>query len=116
MRECRAAALASIAAANTKANLKRGSESPSVKVAQSGKVGRSASVAVTGTGFSGRTLDKVDAVKRATEDINPVVAETAKQALAEIDETGKVDGAFRKVAEVEREQIGGTEDATPFTT
>lgn len=108
MRAKRASALESVARANTAANLKKGQVAPSGKVATSGKVGKVRDAAAAGTGFSGRTLDKVDAVRRAIDDPNPVVAETARVAFNEIHKTGKVDAAFKKVAEVEKEQIGGT--------
>lgn len=107
MREQRADALTALAEENARANLKKGQVPPSGKVAHSEKVGRVADAATTGTGFSRRTLDKVDAVRRATDDADPVVAEAARTALVEIDRTGKVDGAFKKVADVEAAQIGG---------
>jgi len=55
-------------------------------------------VAAKGTGYSGKTLDKVDAVIAVVEDeAQPKpVREVAREALNEMNKTGKVDGAFRK--------------------
>jgi ParB family chromosome partitioning protein len=61
-------------------------------------VGRTRDVAANGTGYSGKTLDKVDKVIAVAEDEQQPEAarETARKALSEMDTTGKVDGAFRK--------------------
>jgi ParB family transcriptional regulator, chromosome partitioning protein len=55
-------------------------------------------VAAKGTGYSGKTLDKVDKVIAVAHDkAQPEdVRETAREALAEMDNTAKVDGSFRK--------------------
>ena len=63
-------------------------------------------VAARGTGYSGKTLDKVDKVIAVAEDeAQPEdVRETAREALAEMDNTGKVDGAFRKAMAAMKKQ------------
>jgi len=63
-------------------------------------------VAAKGTGYSGKTLDKVDKVIAvADDDEQPEeVRETAREALAEMDTTGKVDGAFRKAMAAMKKQ------------
>lgn len=55
------------------------------------------------TGSSARTLDKVRKVRDlATDEAQPEpVREAAREALEEMDETGKVDGAYQKVAETQ---------------
>lgn len=55
-------------------------------------------VAAKGTGYSGKTLDKVDKTKALAEDETQPkpVREVAREALAEMDTTGKVDPAFKK--------------------
>jgi ParB family chromosome partitioning protein len=59
---------------------------------------RTRDVAAKGTGYSGPTLDKVDKVIAVAEDAKQPeeVRNTAREALAQMDTTGKVDGAFRK--------------------
>lgn len=71
-------------------------------------------VAAIGTGYSGSTLDKVDKVAElATDPAEPeVVREAAKAALTEIDQTGRVDGAYRSVVEIKNtETIRSLKDA-----
>ncbi len=58
--------------------------------------------AAVGTGFSGKTLDKVDKVRAIAEDPDESqpVREAAVCALDEMEHTGRVDGAVRRVEEV----------------
>jgi ParB family chromosome partitioning protein len=58
-----------------------------------------ANVAAEGTGFGGRTLDKVDKVTKIAKDESQpeAVRETAREALKEMDQGGKVDAAAKKV-------------------
>ncbi len=59
------------------------------------------SAAAVGTGYSGRTLDKVDKVRAIAEDPDEPepVREAATYALDEMEHTGRVDGAARRVEE-----------------
>lgn len=62
-------------------------------------------VAAKGTGYSGKTLDKVDkVVETAADESQPEpVRETARQALNEIANTGKVDGPFKRTEEAKQD-------------
>lgn len=94
-RERRAKVLAPVAKANTVANLpNQGGNFP-----PSAPVGKVRDVAATGTGFSGRTLDKVREVRvvaEAPETPEPI-RKVAVEAIGEMDRTGRVDGAFKRV-------------------
>lgn len=62
-------------------------------------------VAAKGTGYSGKTLDKVDKTKALAEDETQPepVREVAKEALAEMDATGNVDKPFKKAQGIKAE-------------
>ena len=69
-------------------------------------------VAAKGTGYSGKTLDKVDKTKALAEDESQPepIREVAREALAEMDRTGNVDKPFKKAqgikAELDRAATG----------
>ena len=73
---------------------------------------RTRNVAAKGTGYSGKTLDKVDKTKALAEDETQPepVREVAREALAEMDRTGNVDKPFKKAqgikAELDRAATG----------
>jgi ParB family chromosome partitioning protein len=72
---------------------------PSTKLVEGSESERQTrNVAAKGTGYSGSTLDKVDKVIAVAQDEaqSEEVRGTAREALVEMDTTGKVDGAFRK--------------------
>lgn len=108
LREKRADALRKLAEANQKATQAKKGEG---KVGggnlppPTDKVGKVRDAAAAGTGFSGRTLDKVDQVREAVASADPAVAKAAAEALDEIESTGKVDRAFKKVAAAEHEAM-----------
>jgi hypothetical protein len=93
--------------------MKAGVEQPGGNLPQ----GKTRDVAAKYTGFSGRTLDKVDAVIEIADDQTaaPAVRDTAREALAEMDNTGKVDRPFKKAVGVknamERNPLLDTENA-----
>lgn len=60
--------------------------------------GKTREVAAKGTGYSHTTLDKVDKTKALADDETQPepVREVAREALADMDATGKVDPAFKK--------------------
>jgi len=62
-------------------------------------------VAAKGTGYSGKTLDKVDAViALAEDDTQPEpVRDVAREALNEMQNTGKVDGPFKRTEEAKQD-------------
>ena len=62
-------------------------------------------VAAKGTGYSGKTLDKVDkVVELATDETQPEpVRQTAREALNEMANTGKVDGPFKRTEEAKQD-------------
>lgn len=68
-------------------------------------VGKTRDVAAKGTGYSGKTLDKVDKTKALADDETQPepVREVAREALAEMDRTGNVDKPFRKAQEIKAE-------------
>lgn len=65
-------------------------------------VGKTRDVAAQGTGYSGKTLDKVDKTRALAEDTTQPepVRDTAREALDEMDRTGNVDKPYRKAQEV----------------
>jgi ParB family chromosome partitioning protein len=75
-------------------------------------VARTRDVAAQGTGYSGKTLDKVDKTKALAEDESQPepIREVAREALAEMDRTGNVDKPFKKAqgikAELDRAATG----------
>lgn len=62
-------------------------------------------VAAKGTGYSGKTLDKVDKViETAADETQPEpVRQTAREALNEMANTGKVDGPFKRTEEAKQD-------------
>jgi len=66
---------------------------------------KSRDVAADGTGYSGRTLDKVDEVSEIADDpMQPdAVREVAEQALEQIDDSGNVDASYQAVKAKEAE-------------
>ena len=64
-----------------------------------GPTGKTRDIVAPAVGMSPRTYDKAKAVVAASEDrkLPAEVRATAKEAVAEMDRSGKVDGAFRKV-------------------
>jgi ParB-like chromosome segregation protein Spo0J len=62
-------------------------------------------VAAQGTGYSGKTLDKVDRVIEAAADESQPepVRQTAREALNEMANTGKVDGPFKRTEEAKQD-------------
>ena len=94
----------------SEANLKRGPHGPSGKVSPSGRAKEAAAEAATGSPGRHKTLDKVGEVKRLAqaEDAPVPVRKVAEQALAEMDATGRVDGAYRRVKAAE-EQVSAAQ-------
>lgn len=90
--------------ANSAANLKRGAESPTEKVSPSGRAKSAAAEAATGSAGRHKTLDKVGEVKAIAQDETKPepVRDLAKDALADMDATGRVDGAYQRVKDAER--------------
>lgn len=62
-------------------------------------------VAAKGTGYSGKTLDKVDKVIETAKDTTQPdpVRQTAREALNEMNNTGKVDGPFKRTEEAKQD-------------
>jgi ParB-like chromosome segregation protein Spo0J len=79
------------AEANRAANL------PNAQVSHLDKVGRTTHIVGPAVGMSARTYEKAKAVVAATSDPDPEVAEVARDAVEEMDRTGKISGAYRKV-------------------
>jgi len=107
------AAIAEVLKPVAEERMKAGVEQPGGNLPQ----GKTRDVAAKYTGFSGRTLDKVDAVIEIADDQTaaPAVRDTAREALAEMDNTGKVDRPFKKAVGVknamERNPLLDTENA-----
>lgn len=76
---------------------------PGAKLAQ-GQPGKVRGAAAVGTGYSHETIRKVREVKQtaAAPETPEPVREVAKQALAEMDATGRVDGSYQRVKDAER--------------
>jgi len=90
------------AKANSAANL------PTAQVAHSEPVGRVTARVAPATGLSPRTYEKAKAVVAAAQDKNlpDEVREVAREAVVEMDRSGKVDGAFKKVAAAQGDPVG----------
>jgi hypothetical protein len=78
--------------------MKSGVEQPGPNLGQ----GKTSRIAAKNTGFSHTTLDKVDKVIEIANDETaaPVVRDTARDALVEMDNTGKVDRPFKRAVGV----------------
>lgn len=111
LREKRADALRKLAEANQKATQAKKGERVGPSKLDTPTVGATRKAAAVGTGFSGTTLDKVDQVRAATTSPNPAIAKAAAEALDEIESTGKVDRAFKKVAATEQEALAQADPA-----
>jgi ParB-like chromosome segregation protein Spo0J len=91
-------------------NLKRGAELPNGKVSHSGppsdhgRAKERAAKAATGGLGRHKTLDKVGEVKKiAADDSKPTeVRSLARDALADMNASGRVDGAYQRVKDAER--------------
>lgn len=84
------------------------------KGAQVGQPFRASEASVAGLGYGAETIRKVRATERAATDeaMPEPVRETAREALAEMDATGKVDGAYQAVKAAMEEHVGDDHPAT----
>lgn len=96
------------AKANSAANLRRRRSEPTAQVGHSEPdgaasaaepVGRVADLAAAATGYGRESIRKAAAVVDATTDDDPAVAAAAQAAVDQMDTTGRVDPAYRAVAE-----------------
>jgi ParB-like chromosome segregation protein Spo0J len=100
------------------ANLRNQPEPPK---GANGHLGKTRDVVGPAVGLSPRTYEKAKRVVVAAEDPDPEVAEAAKAALAEMDATGNVTAAERKVKAARgtlttKDRIDSAKDANPKTT
>lgn len=86
-------------------NFPEGSGVPAPRTAKEKSAGETRNRVAKATGMSGRTLEKARHVVQAAQDpeVEPAVRETARQAQAAMDRTGKVDSAFKAVRQAEAE-------------
>jgi len=84
--------------------MKAGVSQPSGKLPEGKPRPQTRDVAASGTGYSGRTLDKVDRTRELADDttVPEPVRETAREALAEMDRTNNADAAYKKAAEAQQ--------------
>jgi len=104
LRKARAALLAPLAEERVGGRPKAGETSSKLdEVSPAARATRK--VAAKGTGYSGTTLDKVDKViaTAADETAPEPVRQTAREALNEIQNTGKVDGPYRRTEEAKQD-------------